>query len=179
MKRLLQLTVIALLAAAPSLASATTIFDLYSHDAHYPRFEAAGVKCSLCHQNSKSYNKENVNLQGCHKCHNNPKAPYPGPNDCSMCHNKSIDPIKPRNHTASWPRIHGAFAVQDSEKCNICHSPNFCTDCHQQRDTIRQTMHPRNYRFVHSIEARANPARCSTCHSVTFCTNCHTTKVLP
>ncbi len=167
------------LAALPPVADAMDIFDLYNHEAHNERYEKAKVKCSLCHQNDKAYNRARVNLQGCHTCHNNPKAPLPGPGDCGMCHNKGMDPIKPRNHTVSWPRIHGAFAVQDSQKCNICHSSNFCADCHQQRDTIRQTMHPRNFRMVHSIEARANPARCDTCHIVNFCTNCHTERALP
>lgn len=167
------------LAILPAAAGAMDIFDLYNHEMHNSLFEAGNVKCSLCHQNDKSYTRAKVNLQGCHKCHNNPKAAMPGPNACGLCHNKSMDPIKPKSHSASWPRIHGAFAVQDSQKCTTCHSTNYCVDCHQQRDTIRQTMHPRNYQFVHSIEARANPARCDTCHTVTFCDTCHTTRTLP
>lgn len=179
MRTTLKIILLLTLVTLPSLAGATTIYDMYSHEAHNERFEAGGVKCSLCHQNDNSYNRAKVNLQGCHKCHNNPKAPYPGPNECGMCHNKGMEPFKPRTHTASWPRIHGAFAIQDSDKCTICHSTNFCVDCHQQRDTIRQTMHPRNYRMVHSIEARANPARCDTCHVVNFCDGCHMTRTLP
>lgn len=180
MKQLLLTTmVVVAVLATGTPARALTIYEMFNHEKHNDFFEAGKVTCKLCHQNDKSYNRAQVNLQGCHKCHNNPKAVLAGPNDCGMCHNKSMDPFKPRNHAASWPRIHGAFAVQDSQKCNICHSTNFCVDCHQQRDSIRQTMHPRNYKFVHSIEARANPARCDTCHVVNFCTNCHTTRTLP
>lgn len=179
MKKVAAIIIILNVLNLPAWAETMSVLDMYNHEKHTPLFEAANIKCTLCHQNSKSYNRTQVNLQGCHKCHNNPKAPMPGPSECSLCHNKTLDPIKPRNHTASWPRIHGAFATQDSQKCNICHATNFCVDCHQQRDTIRQTMHPRNFRMIHSIEARANPARCDTCHVVNFCTNCHTTRALP
>lgn len=168
---------VALLSASKSFG--TSIFDMFNHDSHNAIFESAKVDCKLCHAKDKDYNRKRVNLQGCHRCHNNPAAEVPGPNDCTMCHNSSLDTIKPRNHNGSWLRAHRSIAAQDDRRCATCHTSFFCTDCHQQRDTVRQTMHPRNFLMTHSIEARANPARCDACHISQFCTKCHTFRSLP
>ncbi|MBI2346390.1 MAG: hypothetical protein HYV03_05825 [Deltaproteobacteria bacterium] len=175
------LLLILLLTASGAFAKSekTHLLDLYNHEAHNEYFEAAKVECTLCHQGDKAFTRATVNLRGCHQCHNNPKAPAPAPQECTLCHNTNFQPIKPKSHASNWSRIHAHFAKQDGKQCAACHAISFCVDCHQQRDTVRQTMHPRNFRFMHSIEARANPARCDKCHTVTYCTQCHTQRSLP
>ncbi len=149
-------------------------FDLYDHDGHNKRFEAASFSCDNCHVGADSYNREKVSKLGCHICHNNPKPPVSATNECSMCHPDG--PPKPESHKVNWLEKHQAYAKQNPDGCKQCHSNQmFCMDCHQRRDTVQEKVHRRNFRFSHSITARANPRRCATCHTVNFCQDCHTT----
>lgn len=155
------------------------LLDLYNHEAHNDIFQAANFDCKNCHPTDNSFTRSKVDLTGCHKCHNTSNPPAPAAQDCARCHNDNLQPIRPKTHGASWSRIHGAYAKKNGATCTTCHRQNWCVDCHQQRDSIRQTMHPRNYLFYHSIEARANPARCDRCHVVNYCTSCHTLRSIP
>jgi hypothetical protein len=135
--------VVASIALVSGAFGGMTIFEMFNHEKHTALF-GDQFACTKCHAGSKDYNKKRVFLN-CHACHNNPKAAMAGPGDCSLCHNSSITPFEPRSHKGNWKRSHGQIAAQDGQKCNRCHTAFFCADCHQQRDTIRQTMHPRNY----------------------------------
>ncbi|MBI2343758.1 MAG: hypothetical protein HYV02_05460 [Deltaproteobacteria bacterium] len=166
--------------SAPAKETRMHLIDMFDHAMHTQIFEGAeSFDCTLCHRTDDSYNREKVDLRGCHMCHNNPKAPIPANNDCSMCHGATVQPIRPKNHTKGWRSIHPVMAKQDAKNCAACHQVAFCIDCHQQRDTVRQTRHLRNFRFFHSVEARANPASCDRCHTVVFCTNCHQQRGIP
>ncbi len=157
------------------------LLEKFDHEMHTGFFESAeGISCETCHPAGAEFGRDTVDLRGCHRCHNNPKdPPIPATNDCNLCHGPTLQPLKPHSHTKAWQRVHPAVAKRDAAQCATCHGVSDCVDCHQQRDTVRETMHRRNFRFFHSIEARANPARCDRCHTVNYCTECHQTRRLP
>lgn len=150
-------------------------FDLFNHEMHTPLFEAAGTACETCHADPDSYgDRKKVNRLGCHTCHNSPNPPLPASQDCARCHADGFP--KPENHKVDWLNKHQVYAKQNPAECRQCHANQvFCTNCHQRRDTIQETVHRRNFRFFHSITARANPRKCATCHITNFCQDCHAT----
>lgn len=148
-------------------------FDVFVHDMHTPLFESVSFPCENCHADPESYgDREKINKQGCHLCHNSPTPAIPAPSDCKMCHADGVP--KPQSHRSGWIAKHQSYAKTDPKSCLTCH-PNqmFCIDCHGRRDTITTRMHRRNFRLFHSIDARANPRACDACHAITYCQDCH------
>ncbi|MBI2981228.1 MAG: hypothetical protein HYY44_02830 [Deltaproteobacteria bacterium] len=148
-------------------------FDLYDHEMHIAIFESVPVACETCHADPDSYGDRNkVNKQGCHLCHNSPEPILDVKKPCVTCH---LDgPPKPKSHRLDWKGRHQLFAKQNPKECETCHTnKRFCIDCHSRRDTVQERMHRRNFRFFHSIEARANPRKCDACHTITYCQECH------
>lgn len=148
-------------------------YDVYNHEMHNSIFESAKHPCESCHADPLSYgNRDKINKQGCHACHNSSTPVMPVKKECVVCHSGGFP--KPASHRVSWISKHQSYAKNDAASCVECH-PNqmFCMDCHSRRDTITERVHRRNYEFYHSIEARANPHKCASCHSVAYCQKCH------
>ena len=148
--------------------------DFFNHEKHTPLFEGAKFSCENCHADPASYgDREKINKQGCHLCHNSPNPPLPGPTECTTCHEGGQFP-EPESHKVDWLNKHQSYAKQDSAMCTQCHENQmFCINCHERRDTVQEQVHKRNFKLFHAITARANPRKCATCHKVDYCTECH------
>jgi hypothetical protein len=118
---------------------------------------------------------------GClEKCHN--------ANQCRECHTTGKTPVFPKTiapstvttievaHVKSdWLSQHGAFALQDKQKCLICHVTfQECKDCHEHKPAFHGTDNTAWIGTGHEKFAKANPKRCFACHEPAECNNCHT-----
>ncbi len=150
-------------------------------------------ECELCHSNPD--NPETFLIKGnssgldfphqlhlarysdCTTCHANvvgddigePRQVW-APAKCSDCHRVN----KPFSHSLNWRIEHGSEVyLPQSRSCNLCHTENFCDNCHQmQQYTPRQ--HPTEYLLKHGFEARMEYLECETCHEVdNDCRKCH------
>jgi hypothetical protein len=152
-----------------------TYNELFSHEKHL----GANLNCADCH--SEVTSKEAVvpyilpTMSQCMSCHSNRNASI----ECNSCH-KSSDRLKPLTHSANFLHQHGdlartstEFLGSDTKTCNLCHSTNFCQECHDG-DNLDRLTHPLNFAFTHSLEARGKERECATCHTErSFCIECH------
>jgi hypothetical protein len=74
-------------------------------------------------------------MDTCVKCHTDQKVK--GGTDCTFCHVKGLEKIKPQTHTTAWKLSHGAGLTKDliDSNCRVCHTKelgNSCTTCHHQ-----------------------------------------------
>ncbi|MFC1555855.1 hypothetical protein ACFL67_02110 [candidate division KSB1 bacterium] len=86
-----------------------------------------------------------------------------------------------------------------SEECSVCHSLNYCQECHDGaalastqgakanpnapsnwgvNNLILAKNHDLNYKFTHALEAKSKLENCVLCHDQeTFCVDCHETSL--
>lgn len=162
----------------------------FSHKSH-----AAEGKCVRCHVEKQGENifVGNPAMNYCYNCH---KDSNESENDCLTCH-KSNDYLVPEFHNRiDFANDHSTYS---SSNCSMCHSEEFCSDCHvstglningeiansysilspaQSKNPNKmfklQKVHTMDFRFTHGIEARGKVNDCYTCHqSETFCVECH------
>jgi hypothetical protein len=98
------------------------------------------------------------------------------PPKCSDCHDPGGEiPHAQFNHRGDYINNHRLIAHGNQNVCNMCHKPNFCSDCHgvevelkpslrNQSDTYRKMIHRGDYMSRHTIEGRINPIPCFGCH---------------
>lgn len=157
-----------------SVPRVETYNELFSHEKHL----TAGFECNSCHLGVK--NKVVVepyllpNMTECMSCHTNKNAS----NECYGCH-KPSDRLKPLTHGTNFLHQHGDLArtslevLPDTKTCNLCHSKNYCQECHEG-DNLDRLSHPLNYAFTHSLDARGKERDCGVCHTErSFCNECH------
>jgi len=127
---------------------------IFDHQQH----QKSGVDCAQCHavfdKDVLTGDEMLPSMDTCVKCHTDQKVK--GGTDCSFCHVKGLEKIKPQTHNAAWKTVHGAGLTKDliDSSCKVCHTKelgNSCTKCHHQSPlTVGKTV------------------ACSTCHGDGF-----------
>jgi hypothetical protein len=81
---------------------------------------------------------------------------------------------RPAHHPPGFERDHKTAAATAAQRCDTCHSPASCANCHEA--AFEPEFHPRDYRHRHAAEALARDSDCTSCHSTeAFCRDCHAT----
>ena len=161
------------------------------------------LKCTDCHTGlDKVDYAQDVptalpSMESCTTCHT---SQGPAPIECSNCHISTAN-LMPEDHkVADFIRVHKFEAKSNGEKCETCHSNNFCENCHAAtvgitesnsktdfytpyspykfKDDVKQQQitfkHDLNYVYNHGVDARLHKDQCQTCHQTeTFCAKCH------
>jgi hypothetical protein len=99
------------------------------------------VQCSACHTRfpHRPEGTETPTMKSCFNCHGLRHGPMGliATGDCSKCHlePRTLD-TKPAFHTVNWAeKPHVAPAEKDlNTQCMMCHTGQFCDDCHIQKD---------------------------------------------
>ena len=116
------------------------------------------------------------------------------PNDPPIC----IDCHEARDETFNWAQFnhtnsfvggdHRQTAYRQGRVCQMCHTPDFCSDCHATRielkpserhptQTYRRMPHRGDYLSRHRIDGRVDPSSCFRCHgnpkTALNCSRCH------
>lgn len=106
----------------------------------------------------------------------------------------------PASHASPFfTRTHAAEAASAQDACATCHTPTFCTDCHDAPaaaagETLEEGdarpvqglhdrapgdlreggFHPPDFMMQHASDAYGRTLECSNCHNTTvFCRSCH------
>lgn len=103
---------------------------------------------------------------------------------CTACHDGDLSRL---DHGPGFFRGHGDVARQEAARCDLCHRPSSCADCHGLKEEIRPSdkrklqpggfaPHPGDYLTQHRIDGRLNPVPCFDCHGRKGdrrCRTCH------
>lgn len=125
------------------------------------------AKCSFCHE------FVSVARPGLEVTVRTEEHPRPSGN-CDECHSV----MRPRSHTIRWRNdLHGRMAAMDRLNCAVCHQPDTCERCHNERPRSHNPINA----FVnggHRFLAQMNQRSCFTCHEYTqTCERCHLPKL--
>ena len=111
-------------------------------------------------------------MSQCFTCHGTTAYPTASAK-CGVCHPAGYV-LKPTSHkSAKWARGHGVVAKADRKQCDMCHTKQFCTDCHGL-----EMPHPKGWAqgaTGHGRIAGLNRAKCAKCHTAKpdLCSMCH------
>jgi len=170
---------------------------LFNHQHHITLVEEDGESCTKCHgglENVDYATDENMPaMAACAACHDNTDAAQ----YCESCHTK-LPALRPKSHNTVWIQRHDDAVRSTSEDCALCHSFNYCQECHDGarlagitagvsdkitpyavqnwgvRNLILSRNHGLNYRYTHALEAKSKIERCQLCHETEdFCVSCH------
>lgn len=143
----------------------------FSHVAHMD----AGMDCAECHGDLAAAPPAIPVKARCRECHDTAD----GYADCRVCHDDGED-LVPRDHLAGWDHRHGLAARFDQGRCEECHGPSACLDCHVG-DDVAPRVHELGFAYSHALAARGREAECATCHQEpAACVACHRAqRVLP
>ncbi len=114
----------------------------------------------------------------------------PKPPICTDCHERHNENFNwaQFNHTIYWGQDHRLPASRQNRVCSMCHTRNFCSDCHATRvelkpsdknptETYRRMQHRGDYLSRHRIDGRVDPSSCFRCHgnpkTAENCVRCH------
>jgi len=111
-----------------------------------------------------------VDAAYCSQCH--------APEACVECHNGGVElangnmsiKVIPEDHQKiEWRADHGSNYLQQKGMCVVCHTPDFCQQCHQT------TMpHPATWLSVHTEGNGTLADDCGVCHANReSCQECH------
>jgi len=194
---------------------------IFSHKYHLAE---AKLKCGDCHEGidgvdyAAQGSKTMPAMEKCATCHNLQTSVQPeaakdttrmaivrmiAAGACEACHTDLVT-LLPKSHKVNnFIREHKNLTRLGNveSNCVICHTDNFCQECHDAanlvqninlpgnfytpsqpktsgndntKDLIVQKVHGLNYRFTHAIDAKGKESDCYTCHDQrTFCAQCH------
>ena len=170
----------------------------FSHASHVGTQK---LDCQTCHaaieKSSKVPSKGIPEMAVCVDCHRQKGIT----DDCSACHTQ-VGLRMPADHGPDWVLNHEFEARGDARKCETCHRPSYCEECHQgaalgmsirnKKDApadrlgplapahdgksllIIQRIHDLNFRYTHGADVKSKTMDCGTCHATaTFCAACH------
>lgn len=140
---------------------------------------ANDIQCIDCHTGID--NSENISdshlpaMSSCVQCHSS----LDEPDYCYTCHSPQDDRL-PADHKSDWTATHGINSYTDKDNCRMCHSDNYCLECHRG-DNLDRQVHPLNFVNNHAIAAKGGNDKCYICHEEqAFCQECHRAElVLP
>lgn len=140
----------------------------FSHAKHIEE----GTECAECHAGVEKKETAAGNhipgMDNCMMCHETPSETE----GCYLCHEKDYELI-PLSHNDMWKANHGNFAENGFSDCSMCHTEQYCTDCHLGENLFGQS-HPPDFIMTHSISYMARESDCVSCHGgYDFCIECH------
>lgn len=130
---------------------------------HAEAARAPDAKCAFCHEFASGPHPV---LQGVTRTE---ERPLPN-GTCDECHSV----MRPKSHTIRWRNdLHGRMAAMNRLDCAVCHTPDTCERCHNERPRSHNPINA----FVnggHRFQAQLNQRSCFTCHEFTqTCERCH------
>lgn len=146
----------------------TTYIAKFPHTKHV---DVAG-SCDRCHAgvavSENIYDRHLPNMASCIGCHKvTDHTDY-----CFSCHGQGEN-LKPADHQLAWKSQHGIAVQTNKDECKVCHTENYCVDCHHG-DNLDRKVHALNFVNNHALQARGNKDNCYTCHEEqAFCVDCH------
>ena len=154
---------------------------IFSHQTH----TAARVQCATCHEKVGHSSTISVSMRpamkNCMECHAKVKTASGEKNGCALCH-KTIDRNwQPASHKADWKQLHGKavgfMTKESSERCNTCHTQEWCFRCHREEKPRNHTNYWRTR--GHNVAAEVDRQACKACHQPDFCIRCHRSSAPP
>ncbi|MBS3956783.1 MAG: NapC/NirT family cytochrome c [Clostridiales bacterium] len=146
---------------------------IIDHADHAERNDA----CLSCHLNTTHPDPETdivlVMMEQCYECHSLTPAPGEPSGECAVCHPAHLE-LTPASHDpiGEWQRpAHGDSAKTDTTQCMMCHTEQYCVDCHGVL-----MPHPPTFAQDHGVEAASlDRVVCSGCHYAAPdpCSACH------
>ena len=147
---------------------------IIDHADHAERNDA----CLSCHLNTTHPDPETdivlVMMEQCYECHSLTPAPGEPSGECAVCHPAHLE-LTPASHDpiGEWLRpAHGDSAKTDTTQCMMCHTEQYCVDCHGVL-----MPHPPTFAQDHGEEAALKRDACDMCHApaadIDPCSACH------
>jgi len=171
---------------------------VFSHQLHVTNQK---IECLTCHGNvsgaKKAPSRGLPSMDVCVDCHHKRQIS----DNCDVCHSQ-VELRRPDDHGPDWVLDHVESARRDSKKCETCHRPTYCEECHDgaalglsirgktgapvdlvgplaaahegKNLLIIQRRHDLNYRYSHGADVKSKTSDCGTCHETgSFCAACH------
>jgi hypothetical protein len=152
---------------------ATSGFRIRIEHAEHARRNGSCVSCHYDTAHPEPQRGRALSLMSrCFTCHGRAEQPEASA-ACEVCHPADFD-LRPESHEVpAWKRDHGLTGAADKAQCRMCHTEQFCTDCHGV-----QMPHPEGWargRSGHAAIAEKNREVCSRCHTEQpdLCSMCH------
>jgi len=145
---------------------------LIDHQEHARRNKS----CQSCHiwtaHPRSGAEKPLLLMEQCFTCHGTPGNPMAS-GTCVTCHPASFDKRPASHGPAAWKVTHGKVAMAGEQKCTMCHTAAFCTDCHGLA-----MPHPAGWergKTGHGATASKGEQVCVKCHTERPdpCAKCH------
>lgn len=169
---------------------------VFNHQNHIPLIREE-ESCGTCHSGLEKTDYATAanmpKIENCVTCHNNKEAQQ----YCESCHT-ALPSLRPISHIKTWIYRHDEAVRSTSEDCSMCHSFNYCQECHDGaiflgidaavsdkitpyatqnwgiHNLVLTRNHDLNYRYTHALEAKSKIENCQLCHeNETFCVSCH------
>lgn len=146
----------------------------FNHESHIK----GKLTCVTCHGDvakSKSLSgKMTPKMKDCVTCHSKIEN-VNVKNNCAYCHKVIRRDVAPQDHKSNWKQLHGkavGFMTKDSaERCETCHTQEWCLRCHRQEKPKSHTNYWRSR--GHNVQAELDRQSCKVCHQPDFCVRCH------
>lgn len=160
---------------------------IFAHAEHLRR----DYKCVVCHPQF-GHGPEQIrrpDMRSCYRCHGLTHAGQGvvATERCDKCHPRRFE-LKPPDHTKAFERgQHKKLANADAAYCAMCHTPEFCVECHMGRrgyggkpvkKVIPVDHRKAKWRVDHGGLYLQQKGACGSCHDSPSCTKCHQT-VMP
>jgi hypothetical protein len=158
---------------------------IFEHAEHLRR----NYDCDVCHTEFPHDNEQIAipTMQGCYRCHGltHASSGLVAREECEACHPPEFD-LRPENHTDEFVySLHKEMALADGAYCAMCHTEDFCIECHQggwigPDGTIMPPVVPEDHMVVtwwgeHGGLYLRQVGMCGACHESESCTRCHIT----
>lgn len=158
--------------------------------AHGPHLER-DYKCSACHPVFPHALNETTSpdMLGCYRCHGAKHAAWGpvAPEECADCHPPAFE-LVPADHTLAFTTgEHSESAASEFERCTMCHTGAYCTECHvggrimannePSPQVVPEDHLVPEWQPAHGRKYLSQQGACSVCHSGLSCTRCHITQM--
>ncbi len=126
---------------------------------------ATDATCASCHARESCL--------GCHRTDERLAAIAALPRRAAdAAYGVDLADARPRDHVPGFPVRHRAAAAGGEVSCASCHTPSYCSACHDGGDA--PAFHGANYVARHGAESFGARTECASCHQAeAFCTSCH------
>ena len=134
---------------------------------HGPTARASGVsECANCHARESCI--------GCHRAEERVAPVLALPSRRGNAFGVDLAGVRPPDHLPNHLLRHQVPAAGGDATCSRCHTPAFCSTCHDGART--PGFHGANFVQRHAQDAYTRDRDCAACHQVqAFCVSCHRT----
>ena len=155
---------------------------IFAHAEHLQR----AYPCEACHPKF-GHNEAGVavpDMMSCYRCHGlqHQGQGVIATDDCGACHPKEFD-LVPVNHTPKFiAGEHKVRAGEDPAYCAMCHTTQFCIDCHTGKNATGKPIVPEDHKKSTWLKRHGplylqRKGDCGACHTTKSCTRCHKTSM--